>query len=135
MLSFVCACEGAPLKRQEKLDLGDKQVVLAPGARVHEVLVENISETKDFNPSTIRAHAGDVVRFTTADPRTHALAFDEERLPGNARQVFNGRGQLRSPPLVVKGASWIVSLEAAAPGTYRFQCTVHGVWGQIVVER
>jgi plastocyanin len=130
---FLGACERTPFQRAESLDVGGDTIQLAPGVAVHDVQVRN-SEDGDFAPALDSARSGDVVRFTTADSRTHLIAFDEASLPGNARSLFESKMQLSSPPLVVQGATWIVSLENAPAGTYTFVCSTHNQRGTLIVR-
>jgi plastocyanin len=133
LLVLFVSCERTPFARARQLDIGGDTVQLAPGASIRDVQIRAAGAT-EFTPASTQARSGDVVRLITADSRTHLIVFDEATLPGNARQLFNAKTQLRSPPLLVQGATWIVSLEDAPPGTYRFTCETHGRSGDIVVR-
>ena len=133
LLVLVGACERQPFKRSESLDVGGDTIQLAPGVAIHDVQVRSNADG-DFAPAQDSARSGDVVRFTTTDSRTHMIAFDEASLPGNAPALFEAKSQLRSPPLVVQGAAWVVSLENAPAGTYTFVCTTHNQRGTLIVH-
>ena len=75
-----------------------------------------------------------MIRFKTTDARTHVLSFDESTLPQQVRDQLQSHAQLRSPPLLVEGATWIVSLTGMPLGEYSIQCLTHGVAGRITVE-
>ena len=133
LLVVFAACERAPFKRAESLDIGGDTIQLAPGVEVHDVQVRS-STDGDFAPASVDVRAGDVVRFTTTDSRTHLIEFDEATLPGNARSLFESKTQLRSPPLLVQGATWVGSLENAPAGRYTLVCSTHNARGTITVR-
>jgi plastocyanin len=129
---LLVSCERAPFNRKA-LDVGDDTVQLAPGVVVHDVQIR-ANGSSEFEPVTTPAHPGDVIRFIDTDSRTHVIEFDEATLPGSALQLFKKKTQLRSPPLVVQGATWIISLADAPAGTYTFHCSAHGATGQLTVR-
>jgi plastocyanin len=133
LLVCLSSCERTPFKRAESLDVGGDTIQLAPGVEVHDVQVRNSTDS-DFAPASVDARSGDVVRFTTTDSRTHLIEFDEASLPGNALSLFQSKTQLRSPPLLVQGATWVVSLENAPAGTYTFLCSTHNARGTLTVH-
>ena len=130
---ILLSCERTPFTRAKTLDVGSDTIQLAPGVEIHDVQIRNSAEA-EFVPASIAARSGDVVRFTTTDSRTHLIEFDQASLPGNARSQFEAKTQLRSPPLVVQGAAWVVSLEDSPAGTYPFICSTHGSRGQLTVR-
>jgi plastocyanin len=115
------------------IDLDTAQVQLERGSRLHEVRVGGVAALDSITPTEVRARPGDAVRFTVDDHRTHALAFDAERLAPDARAFLEGTHQLRGPPLVNRGAAWIVVLEEAPPGRYPYLCRSHGTRGMLLV--
>ncbi|MGH7467703.1 MAG: cupredoxin domain-containing protein [Longimicrobiales bacterium] len=119
--------------RDEKLDIGSDTIDLAPGVEIREIRVRLQSES-EFEPARVQARVGDVIRFQTSDARTHVLGFLEDSIPPGGREWLASRSQLRSPPLLVEGATWIVSLEGAPPGAYTFHCVTHGLTGRIAIE-
>jgi plastocyanin len=133
LLVFLLSCERTPFTRAKTLDVGSDTIQLAPGVDIHDVQIRNSAEA-EFVPASVTARSGDVVRFTTTDSRTHLIEFDQASLPGNARSQFEAKSQLRSPPLVVQGAAWVVSLEGAPAGTYTFMCSTHDTRGQLAVR-
>jgi plastocyanin len=74
------------------------------------------------------------VRFTVLDHRTHAIAFVADSLGAQARTFLERTGQLRGPPLVSEGASWVVVLDGAPPGRYPFLCRSHDVRGVLTIS-
>ena len=129
----LLACERSPFKRVEQLDVGGDTIQLPAGVAVHDVEVQAAANVAEFSPAQFAARSGDVVRFKVVDGRTHVLQFAEGTLPAGAFELFRGKSQLRSPPLVSKGAAWVVSLEAAPSGTYDFRCITHNVAGRFTV--
>lgn len=113
------------------LELEGDTVRLPPGVRLIEITVRVASH--EFEPSTVDARVGDVVRFTARDAGSHAIAFEGARLAGEAHTFLEQTGQLRAPPLLHDGASWIISLADAPVGEYPFRCLTHGAWGRLNV--
>jgi plastocyanin len=132
LVMTLTSCRESPL-RDERLDIGSDTIQLAPGVEVRDVHVRAVGST-EFEPASLTAQTGDIIRFRTDDARTHMLVFDEASLPTGARERFANRSQLRSPPLLVEGATWIVSLQDIPRGTYTFRCLQHGVTGRINVQ-
>lgn len=120
VLLTSASCEGIGSDRPT-LQLDGEEVRLGEGVALHEVRLGAVRGGAALEPDTVRARVGDVVRFVAADSRTYAVAFDAAALDGGARAFLERSGQLRSPPLVESGASWIVSLEGAPPGAYAFE--------------
>ncbi|HEY0671409.1 MAG TPA: hypothetical protein VGD27_04030 [Longimicrobiales bacterium] len=131
---LVSACENNTLVREKKdrtLELMGDTIDLPPGVELHDVKVFTGAQYQDFEPSQVQARPGDYLRFTTADSRTHAIAFEVTTPEG--RSFLESKGQLRSPPLVSKGTSWVVALAGAPLGTYGFRCLMHNDTGQLTV--
>ena len=131
----VAACDRPGLPdRPPVLELGSVIAELPPGARVHEIRVGGAAPAPELDPDTLRARPGDVVGFTAGANGTHAIAFDAPALAPEAGAFLSETRQLRGPPLVKAGATWVVSLDGAPPGTYPFVCITHGARGVLVVE-
>jgi plastocyanin len=136
LLSALCivasACEAPALPGGgPELQLEDASVRLPRGATVHTV--ELGAAARGFQPQQVAARPGDALRFTVMDAMLHDIAFDAPALPPDARTFLETTGQLRSPPLVVRGATWVVSLEDAPPGRYPFLCTTHQERGEVTI--
>ena len=131
----LAACDrpGLP-ERPPVLELGNVIAELPPGARIHEVRVGGAAPAPEFDPETVRARPGDVVGFTAGATGTHAIAFDAPALAPEAGAFLSDTRQLRGPPLLSAGATWVVSLDGAPPGTYPFHCITHGARGVLLVE-
>ena len=116
------------------LELETDTIRLPPGTRILDVGIEVRAEGSEFEPAAVSARQGDVVRFTAGDHRGHALVFDPARLDPEAAAFLESSGQLRGPPLLSAGTSWIVSLAGAPPGSYPFRCVTHDASGVLRVE-
>jgi plastocyanin len=133
LIASLAGCRESPLRGNGSLDIGSDTIQLSPGVAVRDVRIR-AAGSGEFDPASLAAQAGDVIRFRTADARTHVLAFDEGSLPAGARERFANRSQLRSPPLLVEGATWIVSLQDVPLGEYTFRCLQHGIAGRVSVK-
>lgn len=128
------SCDRAPIigdKKDRTLELATDTIDVPDGTDLHDIVVMTNAQNQDFQPAQLKAAPGDYVRFTTADNRTHAIVF--EVTAPEIRTFLETTGQLRSAPLVTKGASWVVALKGAPAGTYAFRCLMHSQTGQLTV--
>jgi plastocyanin len=133
-LLLPAACGDAPLigeKKDRTLELASDTIDLPEGVDLHDVKVQTNAQGKDFDPVQLSAIPGDYLRFTIGDSRTHAIVF--EVTAPEIRTFLEQSGQLRSPPLVTNGASWVIALKGAPVGTYAFRCLTHQDTGQLTV--
>lgn len=129
------ACRGdAGREDPAVLELEGGTVQLAPGERVVEVEVARAAAAGEFEPARAGASPGDVIRFIARDGQNHAIAFDGAALEPATLAFLERTGQLRGPPLVNDGASWVVSLDGAPPGDYPYICLTHGERGMLTVS-
>jgi plastocyanin len=115
------------------LELGEVVAQLPPGTRIHDVRIGAAAAASEFAPDTVRAQPGDVIRFTVSATGTHAIAFDAAALTPEQGDFLSSTHQLRGPPLITAGATWVVSLVDAPPGEYPFLCLTHGARGLLHV--
>lgn len=130
----LAACERAGPGAQQKdrtLELDGDTIDVPAGTDLHDVVVRLGDQNRDFSPAQLQAKPGDYLRFTADDSRTHAIAF--EPVTPEVKTFLDSTGQLRSPPLITKGASWVIALKNAPPGQYPFRCLVHHDAGQLTV--
>lgn len=115
------------------IQLDTAEVNLGGGSAVHEIVIAGEAATDSIAPARVRARPGDALRFTTDDHRTHAMAFEADRLDPAIHAYLDATNQLRGPPLVNRGAAWVVLLEDAPAGRYPFLCRAHNARGVVVV--
>lgn len=111
----------------------DSASVSIPGS-VHDVEIAGAGAADSIAPASVEAQPGDAVRFTVGDRRPHALMFTVDELAPPVREFLDATGQLRGPPLVNQGSSWVVLLTDAPPGRYPFYCRSHDAHGELVVN-
>ena len=134
LLLLPLACGDTPLigdKKDRTLELNSDTITLPSGVDLLDVRVETNAQSKDFTPAQIAGIPGDYLRFTIGDSRTHAIVF--EVTTPEQRTFLEQSGQLRSPPLVTNGASWVIALKGAPLGTYAFRCLMHHDTGQLTL--
>lgn len=102
--------------------------------RVHDVAIAGAGATDSIAPARLEAAPGDAVRFVVEDRRPHALMFTVDALDPPIREYLEGTGQLRGPPLVNEGSTWVVLLSDAPPGRYPFYCRSHDAHGELIVN-
>jgi plastocyanin len=130
---LLAACDRTALPGGgPQLELEDASVRLPRGASIHSVEL-GVAEG-GFAPARIEAKPGDAVRFTVTDAMLHDVAFEDGQLAAEATAFLDRTAQLRSPPLVSRGATWVVSLDDAPPGRYPFVCTAHQERGELLVQ-
>jgi plastocyanin len=114
------------------LELANDTIQLGGDVTLVEVTVRRSAEG-DFDPAAVEARGGDVVRFTADDNGGHAIVFENTALGADAHAWLERTGQMRSPPLIASGSSWVVTLDGAPGGDYPFRCTTHGESGRLSV--
>lgn len=130
MLPVLGACDAIGGGDTIALDSADLAI---PGT-AHEVRIAGAGAADSIRPARTEARPGDAIRFVIADRRTHALTFTVDALSPDVREFLDGTGQLRGPPLVNEGSTWVVVLEDAPAGRYPFYCRSHDAAGEIVVQ-
>lgn len=134
LLGGLASCAGEAAPDPRVLVLGADTVVLPDSIGLVTVEVGGRDDgVHRFEPANAQASPGDVIRFTSLDNGSHAIAFDAHALSPDARAYLVSTGQLRSPPLLMEDAAWVVNLRDAPPGNYPFTCLTHGERGRITV--
>ena len=134
VLLLLSGCERGPIIGEQKdrtLEIEGDTIDVPSGTDLHDIVVRTSQQSRDFEPSQIQARPGDYLRFTVDDSRTHAIVFEPSA--AEARTFLETGGQLRSPPLVTKGTSWVIALKGAPPGQYPFRCVIHNDTGQLTI--
>lgn len=131
VLALACSQDGVP---RDVVQLDEGEVVQLPkGSRRHDVRLEGVGAQSEVTPTAVAATPGDAVAFVAADAVTHSIVFLADRLDSAQVAFLENASQMRGPPLLSEGASWIVSLNGAPEGDYPFACALHGGQGVIRV--
>lgn len=123
-------CDAVAGGSEIELDSGSVSVA----GSVHEVEIGGAGAVDSIAPTRVEASPGDAVRFVVADRRPHALMFTVDALAPDVREYLESTGQLRGPPLVNEGSSWVILLSDAPPGRYPFYCRSHDAHGEVIVK-
>jgi plastocyanin len=136
---LLCACDkggGKDGRTDDKgprvLELGGDTVDVPDSVRVATVRIAR-TRVAEMDPAQASVRTGDLLRFMAEDAGAHAIAFDGEGMTPEARAFMEQAGQLRSPPFMAKGSTWVVSFANAPAGSYPFRCPTHGARGVITV--
>ena len=131
-VAAACSQDGEPSRDVVRLQEGN-EIQLPEGSRRHDVRLEGVGAQEELTPSSVDARPGDAVAFVAADAITHSVVFLADRLDSAQVAFLESGDQLRGPPLLAEGSSWIVTLNGAPPGDYLFACALHGGQGVIRV--
>ena len=136
LVSLLAACGGehGRAAARHRLPLGADTIDLGADVTLHEVRLGGTATGGAIYPETVTARVGDVLRFVAADARGYAIAFGDGTLPPAARAFLERTRQLRGPPLISTGASWVVSLKDAPAGRYPFRSLTRAAGGLVVVQ-
>jgi cytochrome c oxidase cbb3-type subunit 2 len=83
-----------------------------------------------FEPASVTAHAGDVVRFVNVSGGPHSVAFWADSVPPSATATLQKNmgktlGPLSGSLVTAPNAAYPVSLAGLPAGTYRYYCLPH----------
>ncbi len=129
-----CREQRSAAAARHRLPLGRDTIDLGAGVTVHEVRLGGEPAGPGIHPDSVSARTGDVLRFVAADARGYAIAFGDSTLPAPARDFLERTRQLRGPPLITTGASWVVTLKDAPAGRYPFRSLTRAAGGVLVVQ-
>lgn len=142
LFALLCttACDrsktAATAKSDEKgprsIEFGTDTIHIPDSVHVATVRIDR-TKAAELLPAVTSVRTGDVLRFIASDGGAHAIAFDGESMSADARAFLEETGQMRSPPFVATGATWVVSFKGAPPGKYPYHCPTHGVPGTVTV--
>jgi plastocyanin len=105
---------------------------LEPSDRVFTVsLSTGLGERAD--PDSISLAPGDFVQFVSGDWLVHEVAFDLDSLPEASRTFLERSGQSESPPLLQRGARFVLSYEGAPFGRYPYSIVGNRASGRGVI--
>jgi plastocyanin len=106
----------------------------AQGTHTVELRADRAESRFGFRPLEVSARPGDVIVFRVVSGPPHSIAFDPTGLERAQVAALNramvGRvSDLRGPLLVDVGDTYRILVPRLAPGTYRFYCLTHQVYG------
>jgi plastocyanin len=127
-----CQTDKADARGPRVLELNADTVQVPDSVRVATIRINRVTAA-ELAPAAVSLRAGDLLRFIAEDGAAHAIAFDGGAMSAEARSFLEHSGQMRSPPFVEAGATWVVSFKGAPPGVYRFRCPTHHVQGTVTV--
>lgn len=88
--------------------------------RVHTVsLTAEADERAD--PDSITVQIGDYLQFVSSDWLIHEVRFDSAEMNDRTRSFMIVTDQMRSPPLLQRGARYVLSFVDAPDGAYPFR--------------
>ena len=133
LVAAGCSQDGSAPRDVVRLETGEVQ--LPDGAERHDVRLEGVGAQGEITPAIVEARVGDAVAFDAADALTHSVLFLRERLDSAQIAFLESTAQMRGPPLLTEGSSWIVTFAGAPPGDYPFVCALHGGTGSVRLVR
>jgi plastocyanin len=71
-------------------------------------------------PDSVTVAPGDFVQFVSQDWLVHEVIFEVDSLPAAARAFLERTGQSASPPLLQRGARFVLSAVDAPEGRYPY---------------
>jgi plastocyanin len=107
----------------------------APTGATIDVNMELVGSTYKYDPATITAKAGDVIKFHNKSGGPHNVAFDAAGIPSGAAAAIDAAlGPTKMAPLtgalvVEPNAAITLSTAGFPAGTYNFHCTPHQALG------
>jgi plastocyanin len=101
-------------------DLLRSELGLTDRDRVHTVEVFGGS-AEHAEPRRLEVLPGDYVQFVSTDWRVHEVHFVKDGLPEDLWQFLADSRQESSPPLVQRGARFVMTFQDAPTGTYAYR--------------
>ena len=131
LLTALVACSPEPPSDPEL-----RQALGIEDARpIHRINLGGRGSIEHVVPVRVVVLAGDLVQFVMVDRRVHTITFRGDGLSPAGRAFLEETGQISSPPLLQRGARFVVSFEHAPAGEYPFVSEGNGdpAAGSIVV--
>ena len=133
LLSTLTACSTEPPSDPEL-----RQALGIEDARpIHRINLGGRGAIEHVVPARVEVLEGDLVQFVIVDRRVHTITFRGDELSPAAKAFLHDTGQISSPPLLQRGARFVVSFEDAPAGEYPFVSEGNGdpEGGSIIVVR
>ena len=137
MAGSLSACDAPRI--QDGANPPDSVLTAALGlpqtARVHRIVLTGRGADERVVPVRTPVLEGDYVEFYVADGRVHVVSFLLDSIDESGRTFLERTTQLASPPLLERGARFVLTFADAPDGAYLFRSTAHGdtVVGSIIV--
>ena len=131
LLVLVGCDRGIPEAYRPDLLL-QEELGLTEDDEVHRVELTGAASER-ATPDSVLVHVGGWVEFFSADWRVHEVHFGRDGLAGEAVAFMEETDQLSSPPLVDRGARFLIDMEGAPPGRYPYRVEGNGPPGHGVV--
>lgn len=109
---------------------------LADDRPIHRIVLGGRGAREHVVPPRLTVEPGAVIDFVTVDGRVHTVSFVDDSLSAQVRSFLRRTGQTASPPLLDRGARFVVDLDGAPAGRYPFRSEGPGghARGEIVVS-
>jgi plastocyanin len=138
VLGLTAGCDRSGSSRADEkgprvLELSGDTLKVPDSVRVATVRIDR-TKLAELEPAQSTVRTGDLLRFIAQDAGAHAIAFDGDDMSDEARVFMERTGQLRSPPFMAEGSTWVVSFKDAPTGSYPYRCPTHGIQGVITVS-
>ena len=101
--------------------------------RVHTVSLTTEADER-ADPDSIIVQIGDYLQFVSSDWLIHEVRFDSAEMSDRTRSFMIVTDQMRSPPLLQRGARYVLSFADAPQGAYPFWLEGNrGIGGGVIV--
>lgn len=88
---------------------------------IHRVSLGGRGSSEHVVPARLEIEPGDVVEFVTVDGRVHTVRFFADSLSAAAAEFLRRTDQMQSPPLLERGARFVLTFRDAPSGRYPFR--------------
>jgi hypothetical protein len=120
VLLFALASCDAPAHLQPGAVLRDS-LGLTSRDWVHTITLTERAGQSNIAPATVELRVGDWVDMRSGDGFVRVIRFEIDSLNAEARAWVRAQGIEASPPLLARGARWVVSFSEAPTGRYAFR--------------
>jgi plastocyanin len=120
LLGAACGKAPPPPAENHPDDVLRAELGLTDQDEVHRVTLTG-GRVEVLDPVETSVPAGAWVEFVSTDDRIHEIRFEVDSLAPESRAFLEGTDQVSSPPLVDRGARFVVSFRDAPEGRYPFR--------------
>ena len=119
LASVVCSPGSRPDPELRPDSVLRAELGLGDDDQVHRIELAG-ADREIITPAEVEIFGGHWVEFVTTDWRVHEVRFDPDSLTGEGLAFLVASDQMESPPLVDRGARFVVSFAGAPEGRYPF---------------